>query len=154
MAGEGGTDTLEHSLNQFVSSYQQFHTGIVEYTEGVDQLTTIYDDVHRGIKDLHNGTTEIKDGSEELQEGTSTLYQETRGLPKQMEAGIDEFLNSYKGEDFVATSFMSEKNKKIETVQFILQTEGINHPEIEVKEEEKKEKARILESFEATFYWQ
>mgnify|MGYP005797453121 CR=1 FL=1 len=67
----------------------------------------------------------MSNGAAELHEGTVQLADATKRLPEEMTAEIDELLSNYDFSDFEAISFVSAKNKTIQTVQFVLKTESI-----------------------------
>lgn len=132
---------LQDGLQTLASEYENFHDGLMQFTGGVGDLTSAYDELDEGIQELPHGTSQLRDGANLLKEGTNELYEETSDLPDQMESEIDKFLEEYDFADFTPTSFVSEKNKDVEVVQFVLQTERIKAKEDdgdEVVEGEKK----------------
>lgn len=142
---------LVDGINEFATQYNSFHQGLVDYTNGVGQLTDAYSELHSGIGELSSGTDELSSGTSELYDGTGELSEETATLPEDVQAEIDEFMESYDHSDFEAKSFVSEKNDHIGLVQFILTTEEIAHPEIEEEEEKEKEKKGFWEMVKGLF---
>ncbi|UTR13852.1 YhgE/Pip domain-containing protein [Salipaludibacillus sp. LMS25] len=142
---------LEEGLNDLSSSYSDFHSGLVDYTDGVAELTSSYSALHDGIGELEDGTSELESGTAELGDGTEELYETTNDLPDQMQEDIDDMLAEYEIDDFDATSFVSEANEKIDSVQFVIKTESILKEEeaskIEEKEEEKGFWNRLMDLF-------
>lgn len=132
---------LQKGLSTLASEYSAFHNGLVEYTDGVHSLATNYQDLDSGIKELSNGTAELADGAGQLHDGTSELESATSDIPEEMQSEIDKLLEEYENKDFEPVSFVSDKNEKVDVVQFVLQTESIEidkPEEVENKEEEKK----------------
>ncbi|MFG6115620.1 YhgE/Pip domain-containing protein [Halobacillus sp. MO56] len=129
---------LQEGLQSLSSNYNSFHSGLTEYTGGVKQLAGSYEEVHGGIESLTNGTDELENGAGELHNGTAELAQQTADLPDQLQKEIDEMINQYDKSDFDPVSFVSSKNEKVDTVQFVIKTESIKKEE-EEKEEPKQE---------------
>ncbi|OYD09953.1 hypothetical protein [Paludifilum halophilum] len=133
---------LQQGLNALSSNYKSFHSGLVDYTEGVARLSKSYGELHGGITELTNGTHELKNGVHELHNGTSELAQSTNDLPDQIQTEIDQMTDEYDKSDFDPVSFVSSKNKKVQSVQFVMKTESIKRDkdkkDDQQKEEEKK----------------
>ncbi|WP_054754059.1 hypothetical protein [Piscibacillus salipiscarius] len=116
---------LQNGLSQLSSNYEAFHSGLVKYTDGVSQLAHSYGDLHGGMTQLANGAHDLEDGAQELHNGTAELAQSTSDLPDEMQNEIDQMINEFDKSDFEPTSFVSPKNEKVETVQFVIKTENI-----------------------------
>ncbi|MEC3885564.1 YhgE/Pip domain-containing protein [Halobacillus sp. HZG1] len=142
---------LQEGLQSLSSKYGEFHAGLKEYTGGVDQLAGSYGDIHSGIGSLTNGTSELENGAAELQEGTSELASSTSDLPGQMDSEIEQMVEEYDKSDFEPASFVSAKNEKVGSVQFVIKTESIKKDEEQEeapeKEEEKSFWDRLLDLF-------
>ncbi|MGP4072065.1 YhgE/Pip domain-containing protein [Piscibacillus sp. B03] len=136
---------LQEGLNTLSSNYKTFHSGLVEYTDGVSQLSNSYGDIHSGMTELLNGTHELEDGAQDLHNGTSELADSTADLPEQMQDEIDNMINEYDKSDFEPVSFVSPKNEKVETVQFVIKTDSIKQDEEEVEEAEKEQEKGFWE---------
>src|SRR5699024_7166549 len=91
-----------------------------------------------GTQDLANGSADLADGISDLREGTEELADETSDLPEQFNSEIDEFMDEFDFSDFEPISYVSDENKDVNVVQFILQTEKIEVEEEPVEEEEDK----------------
>lgn len=135
---------LQEAISQLSTNYQTFHSGIVKYTGGVNELSHSYTQIHNGIVGVSQGTNEIENGLSRLHDGTNELYESTADLPEQMKKEVDQMIDDYDKSDFEAVSFVSPKNKKINSVQFVLKTESIKKEE---KEEVKTEKAEEEKGF-------
>ncbi len=142
---------LHEGLSTLASEYEPLHRGLTHYTEGVNSLASSYKQLDNGIQQLSGGTSSLHDGASELQKGTKELRDSTSNLPGQMKSEIEEQLQAYDFADFAPVSFVSEQNKDVEVVQFVLKTESIEIKEQkETKEVEKEEKSfwsRFLELF-------
>ncbi len=146
-----GIAQLQEGLAALSNNYNTFHSGLIEYTNGVSQLSGSYQDIHTGIGGLADGAEKLEDGVGELHNGTSKLHESTKDLPKQMTKEIDEMMSEYDKSDFEAVSFVSAKNKNVNSVQFVLKTESIKHEEPESKEKPAKKEtgfwARLKDLF-------
>lgn len=147
----GELGELQKGVTAIAANYGEFHSGLVNYTDGVIQLSDNYKNLHTGIATLTNGTGELEQGVSELNRGTAELYQETQDLPDQMQEEINGMIHEFDKSDFAPVSFVSSKNEKVYSVQFVIKTESI---ELKEEEEEKnetvKEKGfwdRLLELF-------
>ncbi|QDP39497.1 YhgE/Pip domain-containing protein [Radiobacillus deserti] len=126
---------LQGGIDQLASQYRGFHSGLIEYTGGVHQLSSSYVEMHQGISQLAGGTGELENGVSELHDGTSELAVSTNDLPNEMKKEVNEMMAKYDNSDFKAVSFVSPKNEKINSVQFVLKTESIEQEEKEETEE-------------------
>ncbi|WP_342032545.1 YhgE/Pip domain-containing protein [Mesobacillus boroniphilus] len=131
---------LQKGLAALSSNYGEFHTGLVGYTKGVSKLSSSYSELHSGIAGLAGGTSELNNGVGELHNGTSELHQETKDLPEQMQQEINEMIKEYDKSDFEPVSFVSAKNEKVTSVQFVIKTEAIEKEEQETKKAEPEKK--------------
>ncbi|MGM0842721.1 MAG: YhgE/Pip domain-containing protein [Bacillota bacterium] len=136
-----GFAQLQEGLGELSANYGNFHSGLVRYTEGVGQLSTSYGKLHSGIAELAGGTNELEGGVADLHNGTSELHQETKNLPEKMQEEINKMMAEYDKSDFKPVSFISSKNEKVSSVQFVIKTESIEKEEQDTKKAEpKKEK--------------
>ncbi|MFG6150201.1 YhgE/Pip domain-containing protein [Halobacillus sp. B23F22_1] len=143
---------LQQGLKELSSNYNEFHSGLVEYTDGASELASSYQEIHGGIAGLTDGIDELEQGASELHEGTGELAASTSDIPEQMQSEIDQMVEEYDKSDVEPVSFVSEENKKVESVQFVIKTESIKKVEeqTETPEEEEEEKGfwdRLLNLF-------
>lgn len=142
---------LQQGLEQLSSQYQNFHAGLKDYTGGVDQLAGSYSELHNGIAGLTNGTSELESGAVQLHNGTAELASETSDLPTQIDQEINKMVEEYDKSDFDPVSFVSSKNEKVGSVQFVIKTESIQKPEEKEEapevEEEKNFWDRLMDLF-------
>ncbi len=146
-----GFAQLQEGIASLSANYKTFHAGLVDYTEGVGQLASSYQDLHNGIGELSEGTGELENGVGELHDGTTKLHQSTKDIPEEMTEEIDQMMDEYDKSDFEAVSFVSAKNKNVNSVQFILKTESIKYEEPETTKEPKKEEKGIWARFKDLF---
>ncbi len=111
----------------------------MKYTGGVGQLSKSYQKMHQGILKLSGGTGDLDNGVAELHNGTRELYESTSDLPEQMKEEVDRMISEYDKSDFEAFSFVSDQNKNVNLVQFVIKTESIIKEEPKTKEVEEKE---------------
>ncbi|EQB36946.1 MULTISPECIES: methyl-accepting chemotaxis protein [Virgibacillus] len=138
---------IQEGLSSFSSNYQSFHNGLVSYTDGVDELASSYQELDAGIQELAKGTASTSDGVNELYSGTEELQEATSNLPGQVQQQTDEMMEEYDNSDYKPSSFVSDQNKHVEVVQFVLQTESIEIPEPESSEKTEEEEKGIWERF-------
>ncbi|MBT2709042.1 hypothetical protein [Bacillus sp. ISL-47] len=138
---------LQKGLAALASNYGKFHSGLVSYTEGVSQLSASYHKLHSGIAELSGGTSELEKGVGQLHNGTDELYKETKDLPAQMQEEINEMIEEYDKSDFKPVSFVSSKNEKVSSVQFVIKTESIKKEEQEAKKEKPEKEKGFWELF-------
>ncbi|WP_066187202.1 hypothetical protein [Gracilibacillus timonensis] len=132
---ESSLQPLQDGVAELSEQYQSFHSGLVEYTDGVNELTTNYASIHNGISELPEGTSELAGGAGELADGANEISESTSDLPDQLQSEVDEMMNEYDKSDFDPVSFVSDKNEKVETVQFVIKTDAVKHEEEETEEE-------------------
>ncbi|WP_010531339.1 hypothetical protein [Lentibacillus jeotgali] len=138
----GALKDLQNGLSSLASEYQSFHSGLVEYTDGVSSLASSYEDLDAGIQELANGTSSLNSGASELKNGTEELQDKTNDLPGDMQSEVDKMMDEYDASDFEPQSFVSDKNKKVDVVQFVLQTESIEVEEPETTEDTSNEEEK------------
>lgn len=141
---------IQKGFASFSSDYQDFHNGLVSYTEGVGELASSYQELDTGIQKLADGTAATSEGVNDLHTGTKQLQEATSNLPGQIQQETQKMMEEYDNSDYRPSSFISDKNKHVEVVQFVLQTESIELPEQETPEKTDKEKGiweRFLDLF-------
>ncbi|NEY70942.1 YhgE/Pip domain-containing protein [Bacillus mesophilus] len=140
-------EELQQGIAGLAANYGEFHSGLVSYTKGISQLSSSYSSLHSGIVDLSGGTAGLEDGVDELHNGTDELYQETKDLPEQIKEEINQMIAEYDKSDFEPVSFVSPKNEKVHSVQFVLKTESIEIVEPEAEQAKPKEDKGFWELF-------
>lgn len=152
---------LKKGINQMVKSYNSLDKGIDSYTSGVNSIEkafvklsdatgTLEDgtkelvsgskDLNDGAKTLYNGIVKLDDGAIDLSDGTKEFYEKTDDMDTQVEDAIDDMIDDISGGDSKTESFVSDKNKNVKSVQFVIKTTAIEKKE--VAKQEKKEIAK------------
>lgn len=122
-----------------LDSYEAFYTSLVNYTNAVassasgaatltNGLVTLYNNTDifkNAVGDLYVGVGTMKNGSEELKDGTQEFSKQTDGIDEKVSDEINCISDSITGKDVPTISFVSENNKNVNAVQFVIQTEAI-----------------------------
>lgn len=119
-------EELSKGLSTLSDSYGKFDSGINKLTGGISSLANGYGKLDQGISSLSEGVEELND--------------ETSGMDTKIEDKIDEMLADFTNQDYKPVSFLSDKNSSIDSVQFIIRTQALEHVEV-VKVEEQEEKS-------------
>lgn len=138
---------LAEGIHALATNYNSFHQGLTDYTNGIDTVASTYDEINQGIKELHNGAYQLDKGALALKDGTSELASETNDMPNEMKAEIEKMLEEFDFSDYEPVSFVSDKNEKLRTVQFVMKTEELKLEEEEKEEDVKKESKSFWEKF-------
>lgn len=157
---------LKTAIDQLVKSYGTLDKGLNTYTEGVASIVTAYSKISTGTstlvdgtKDLVGGTTTLKNGTSDLcngisklntganklNDGTEELCDQTKGMDRKIENEIDDMLDKLSGSNAETKSFVSDKNKNVDSVQFVIKTASIQKPKIEEDTINKTEKLTFIE---------
>ena len=85
-------------------------------------LNSNYNDFNSTISLLYDT---LNSGSNELSNGTTQLRTETSDMDTQVQDTIDDMVQSIKGSDMETVSFVSQNNKDVKSVQFVIKTDSI-----------------------------
>lgn len=131
---------LRSGMSLLAEKYKDFDDGLIQFTDGVSSLADSYPEFDAGLTDAADGTEQLYEGVEALNEGTAQLYNGTKDLPEIVENAINSMTAEYDHSDFKPISYTSDKNKDIDSVQFVFSTNPIEAvPESrEAKEDEKE----------------
>ena len=159
---------LKEGIDSLTDNYEKLDQGINSYTEGVSAITQAYGQINSGTSnllsgskqlvsgsqtlksrtnDLYRGSLSLKDGASQLQGGTQEFYDETQGMDSKIQDAIDDMLDSLSGGDSSINSFVSEKNGKIDSVQFVIKTQEIQEEEKATETASKTEDTSVVEKF-------
>lgn len=122
-----------------LDNYSLFYEGLKEYTSAVSDaargantlkinMDTLYANVgtlKTSVSELNDGVKELFGGTTCLKDGTGEFVEQTSGIDTEVSDEIDSMISSASGSDVEITSFVSEKNTNVESVQFVIQTEAI-----------------------------
>lgn len=158
---------LKTAITEMVVKYEQLDTGVSDYTDGVAQVLAAYSllcdgvgtiadgssdlkdgaaDLKSGALELCNGIDELYDGTVSLADGTGEFREQTADMDEQVSSEIDDMLDSISGTGEVS-SFVSDKNTDIKSVQFVIKTDAVKKAEVETVVEEKTEKLNFWQKF-------
>lgn len=113
-----GTTELLDGVVELKDGTITLYDGMVELKDGVIELLN-------GAIELHDGTIELYDGTVELTDGTFEFRDKTANLDKDLKDKINDAISDMLGGDFEIVSFVSDKNTNVESVQFVIKTDGI-----------------------------
>ena len=122
-----------------LDNYSLFYEGLKSYTSAVSDaasgantlkinMDTLYTNVgtlKTSVGELNDGVKALFDGTTELKNGTGEFVKETDGIETEVSSEIDSMITEATGSDVDVTSFVSEKNTNVDSVQFVIQTEAI-----------------------------
>lgn len=147
-----GSASLVAGSKELVSGSSSLYAGTTELLNGIVEIynatgtlkdgTGTLDD---GVAELLVGISELYDGTGTLKDGTSQFREETEGMDTEISDKIDEMLESITGSGYETTSFVSDKNTNVEAVQFVIQTEAVEIPEISEEEATEEEPMTFVE---------
>ena len=80
------------------------------------------------------------DGAAEMHYGTSELRSETDKIDDTFGDDLSSMLDSMSGEGYEVKSFVSDKNTKVDSVQFVIKTEAVKIPEVVKADTEPEQK--------------
>ena len=162
--------TLKAAISQLTTQYATLDAGISSYTGGVAQLVTGFgsvmsgvsalaegssallsgsDDLNAGAAELYNGVADLCSGAQTMANGAGALHTETSGLDVQAE--VDSLLAGIGGNMDSPTSFVSEENGTISSVQFVISTAEIAASADDTTPEPEPEQPTLWERFLALF---
>jgi len=123
---------LKDALAALSGGYEKLHYGIKAYTEGTAEiskgcrsLNEGFSSLAMGSDSLYDGISEFYEGVQQLAKGTGQLRNETSSMDSEIERAIEEILETFTGGDFDTVSFVSPLNTGVKSVQFVMQTQGI-----------------------------
>lgn len=141
-----GAATLAAGAQNLADGTSQLYDGAAALNQGAGAVSGGIKSLSDGSRQLYNGTEELKDGAEKLADGTGELAdgtgefaQQTGDLDTKLEEKVDETVSDLFGSDYEPVSFVSERNKNIQSVQFVIRTEGVAVPETETVAETEEE---------------
>lgn len=144
---DAGINAYTDGVAQIVASYQQIVTGTGKLASGSSQIVQGSATIKQGTLDMYSGLESLNEGAGTLSDGTNELYEETDGMDTKIQDTIDEMLDSLSGGDTEIVSFVSDKNKTIDSVQFVIKTTAITKPEEDVTVEQEKDDRSLWQKF-------
>ena len=113
-----GATSLYDGAGTLLSGITELYNGAAAMKNGSYQLDS-------GVTELIRGTAALLDGSTQMAEGTAMLLEECDGIDDTITGKIDELLSGITGNAEEITSFVSDRNTEVESVQFVIKTEGV-----------------------------
>lgn len=148
---DSGINAYTSGVSDICQGYSSLVSGVSQLADGSKNLLDGADSLDKGLSDMYDGVTELCDGAGELSGGTGELKDKTSGMDKEIEDKIDDVIDSVKGGNNKVISFVSDKNKNVKSVQFVIKTDSIEIPEVpepvEVTEEKPTFKEKLINLF-------
>lgn len=130
------------ALKGRLDRYDAFYQGLLSYTGAVSDATDGAKDLAGNLSSLSDGTNRLRlalgefhsssillsDGAKKLADGSQTLTEETSGLSAQLQSKLNDTTAALSGGG-VVESFVSEKNTRVDSVQFVIKTAAIEKAE-------------------------
>ncbi len=148
---DNGIHQYTDGVAQIVSGYQSLTSGASALTSGSKELKSGADELKKGASALYDGTAELSDGSKELADGTGKLRDETNGIDEKINTEIESMLDELMGRDVADVSFVSDKNTKVSSVQFVIKTDSVVKPIVEAEKPAEKEKLSFWQKLKNLF---
>ncbi len=142
-----GSSALKTGSENLYSGTGELLSGIVEIYDGTGTLKNGTGTLDDGVAELLSGIAQLYDGAGELKDGTSTMREETAGMDTEITDKIDELIGAVAGGDFEITSFVSEKNTNVQSVQFVIKADGVQTEEDSEVMREAPKKLMVWQKF-------
>ena len=142
-----GSSALKTGSESLYSGTGELLSGIVEIYDGTGTLKDGTGTLDDGVAELLSGIAQLYDGAGELKDGTSAMREETAGMDTEITDKIDELIETVTGGDFEVTSFVSEKNTNVQSVQFVIKADGVQTEEVSEVTEEMPKKLTVWQKF-------
>lgn len=141
-AAVGTAATSITSLKGQLDNFSLFYDGLVEYTDAVEEAASGSQLISDNMSALFEGVSELSDGADELgiganlintgvnelKEGTSEFRDRTSNIDELISDMIDSVLSSSGDSGSEISSFISEDNVNVNSVQFVIKTPAIVAP--------------------------
>lgn len=133
-------------LKDYTDGVTELSLGATGLTGGISKLNSSISEIPKSANDLYNGGVELnsaigklKTGLAEYKQGTNQLKNSTSNIDSEISNAVDGIMNSILGSGNEVISFVSDKNTNVSSIQFVMKTEEIKAPEVDVihKEPEK-----------------
>lgn len=130
-------------LKGHLDNYGVFYQGLLDYTTAVSDaavgaktlklnMDTLYSNtgtLKLSVGELNDAVSELYSGTGTLADGTSEFVDKTSGMDTQISDEIDAMTSSITGSNSETTSFVSDKNTNVDSVQFVIKTAAIETAE-------------------------
>lgn len=135
-------------LKRQLDNYGAFYQGLLDYTGAVsdaadgartlklnmDTLASNTGTLKLSVGELSDAAGQLYGGTKDLTSGTSEFAAEASDMDKQISDEIDSMTSSITGGDGETVSFVSDKNTRVDSVQFVIKTAAIEKAEATVSD--------------------
>lgn len=129
-----GTGELVDGGYELVDGIRQFGDGILDLSDGAEELKNAAEGLWDGADQLAGSSDEILEGiqdvaetAQQLKTDTDLFQADTEDMDGNLDEELDKAMREFAVEAYQPTSFVSEKNKNVRLVQFLMKT-----PEIQI----------------------
>lgn len=120
-----GLAELAKNGNQLSAGGRELRNGVSQTGQGISDYVGGVSSFRKGLDRYRaDGLVPYSDGLKEFSDGAERFKEETGDLSGKFEEALREMLKEYQG-SFEVKSFVSEENKDVASVQFVLMTEEI-----------------------------
>lgn len=145
---DNGIGEYTGGVAKIAAGFGKLRSGVAELSGGSKELVTGCDELSAGAEKLSSGLDELSGGSQELSGGTGELKDATDGLSTEIGEKIDGIIDDISGDSGEETvSFVSDKNKSVSSVQFVIKTDAVKIPEDEAESAETTKKLTFWQKF-------
>lgn len=131
------------ALKGQLDQYAVFYQGVQEYTaavgsaakgaaalaKGLDSLFDNAGTLASGAATLNEAVQSLVGGTKELNDGTAQFRDKTKGLSGEVDDVIETLVDEATGKGTDTGSFVSAQNDQVQSVQFVMKTEGVTKTE-------------------------
>ena len=117
-------------MKSYTSAVSEAASGANTLKINMDTLYANVGTLKTSVGELNDGVKSLFDGTTELKNGTGEFVKETDGIETEVSGEIDSMITESTGSNVEITSFVSEKNTNVDSVQFVIQTEAIEIAEV------------------------
>ena len=133
---------LQTGLTSFGKQYKKFNKYLQSYFDGVNNLATEYGKMNSGISSLSSAMSRLASGSTDYAGGIGIFASSVSDIPGTIQEKVDGLVDP--GDDFETESFVSSKNKNINSVQFVVSTDKIKLKKVTKQEAGEAEGAQSI----------
>lgn len=113
------------SVTQVSQAATELKNGICKINTSAATIKQYADTLTESAATLQSASVELKEGLLKYRDGVRTLHYETMGLDSKIRKEIDNMIDEIFGDADIVKSYVSDKNKSVESVQFIIKTKAI-----------------------------
>lgn len=134
-------------VSQVQNGAAELAEGISEYTNGVSQALDGAGELCEGILEYTDGVSTAADGAKELKDGLQEFYDQTLNMDTEIADKIQQLIDETTGSGYEISSFVSDKNTEVNSVQFVIQTDAIEIPSPPAPEKPQEEQLTFWDKF-------